>query len=267
MFAQGFGKNAFGRLYRNAAGEGGDEGAGNAPKTYSQAELDVAVRKAVDEQVAGLKAKNGEVIGDNKKLKEQLAQFDGIDPEAVRAILKNFADNEEAKLIAEGKVDEVLAKRTERMKAAHDKEIARLQEAAAAAEARADRFTARVLGDAVRAAGVEAGIHKTAFEDALARAQTAFVLSDDGEAAAKDGVFGKDGSPLTLKEWFEGMKEAVPHWFPAPQGAGATGVVRQNGVKNPWSKETWNMTEQGRMYRENPALARSLAAQAGIGID
>lgn len=39
MFAQGFGKNALGRLYRDAAGEGGDEGAGNAPQSYSQAEL------------------------------------------------------------------------------------------------------------------------------------------------------------------------------------------------------------------------------------
>ena len=28
------------------------------------------------------------------------------------------------------------------------------------------------------------------------------------------------------------------------------------GVKNPWSKENWNLTEQGRMLKENPELAK-----------
>ena len=28
------------------------------------------------------------------------------------------------------------------------------------------------------------------------------------------------------------------------------------GVKNPWSKENWNLTEQGRMLKDNPELAK-----------
>lgn len=252
--------------YRSAADEGGEAGSGaqGAAKTYTQTELDEAVKQAVAEQVAGLKAKNGEVIGDNKKLKEQLAQFDGIDPEVVKAVLKNFADNEEAKLIAEGKIDEVLSKRTERMKAAHDKEMAKLQEALEAANARAAKFTDRVLGDAVRAAGADAGIHKTAFEDAIARARDVFEVADDGEAVAKDGVFGKDGKPLSLKEWFEGMKDSAPHWFPAPQGGGlGHNSSHSAGRNNPWEAAHWNLTEQGRIYKQNPELAHALAAQAG----
>lgn len=42
-----------------------------------------------------------------------------------------------------------------------------------------------------------------------------------------------------------------------PPGGGGT------GQKNPWKAETFNLTEQGRILRENPALARSLIVEAG----
>ncbi|NBK25873.1 MAG: hypothetical protein EOM68_28145, partial [Spirochaetia bacterium] len=29
-----------------------------------------------------------------------------------------------------------------------------------------------------------------------------------------------------------------------------------DGTKNPWSKETWNLTEQGRLLRDDPELAK-----------
>ena len=230
-----------------------------APLT--QADIDAAVAMAV----GGLKAKNSELLGKLKGQADQLKQFEGIDPEAVRSIVKQFADDEEAKLIAAGKVDEVLNKRTERMKEAHGKELARLQAQLEAANERAGKFTNSVLGDAIRAAGSDAGIHKTAFEDAIARARAAFEINDDGEAVAKDGVFGKDGKPLTLKEWFDDMKDKAAHWFPAPQGGGLGGG-KAAGQKNPFAKETWNMTEQGQLYKTNPDLARNLAAQAGVPI-
>jgi hypothetical protein len=34
------------------------------------------------------------------------------------------------------------------------------------------------------------------------------------------------------------------------------------GRPNPWKKDTWNLTEQGRILRENPELARKLQATA-----
>lgn len=37
----------------------------------------------------------------------------------------------------------------------------------------------------------------------------------------------------------------------------------KGGIKNPWSKEYFNLTEQGRILRENPELAEQLKAQAG----
>lgn len=37
----------------------------------------------------------------------------------------------------------------------------------------------------------------------------------------------------------------------------------KGGIKNPWSNEHFNLTEQGRILRENPELAEQLKAQAG----
>ena len=37
-------------------------------------------------------------------------------------------------------------------------------------------------------------------------------------------------------------------------------------MKNPFAKETFNLTEQGKLYRENPEQARALAAAAGVTI-
>ncbi|WII92459.1 hypothetical protein QEO94_07345 [Kingella negevensis] len=209
-------------FHQQAGADGGDGGSGGQgqaePKTFTQAEVD----KLLAKQVAGLKNKNSELIGSLKDVKTQLAQFDGINPDSVRQILKQFADDEEAKLIASGKIDEVLNKRTERMKADHDKTTAKLQGDLDAALARSAKFAKRALSGAVREVGAALNVHATAFEDALLRAKSQFEIDDEGNAIAKDGVYGKDGKPLTLQEWFESMKETAPHWFPVASGGGSS---------------------------------------------
>lgn len=211
------------QIYRRPADEdGGDSGGGvvsSEHKTYTQEDVD----KLVAEQVAGLKSKNSQLLGEHKKFKEQLSRFEGIDPDSVRAILANFADQQEAKLIAEGKIDEVMAKRAERMKAGHDKEVSKLQGDMETLKQRAAKFAERALSAAVRETGAQSGIHPSAYDDALLRAKSVFDVDDEGNAAARDGVFGKDGRPLTLKEWFAEMRDTAPHWFLSPSGGGSHG--------------------------------------------
>lgn len=84
-------------------------------------EITPEIQKLIDDQVAaqvtGLKTKNSELLGTIKQQKDNLSRYEGIDPDAVRGILQRFSDDEEAKLIAAGKIDEVLDKRTERLRA------------------------------------------------------------------------------------------------------------------------------------------------------
>jgi len=202
-----------------------DAGTTSAGTPDVQSQIDAAVNAAV----AGLKAKNTELLGTLKERQEALKRFDGIDPDAVRNILKRFSDDEEASLIAKGEIDKVLTKRTERMKADYDKKLTEAMGAAETASKRAQAFQGRVLDDAIRAAAAKAGIHQHAIDDALFRGRAMFTLDEQGAAIAMgdDGrpVLGKDGkSPFSPLEWLEGMKEKAPHWFPATaSGSGASG--------------------------------------------
>lgn len=52
------------------------------------------------------------------------------------------------------------------------------------------------------------------------------------------------------------QEQSKPPYNPKNGGAG--------GVTNPFAKDTFNLTEQGRMLKENPAQAKELAAAAGV---
>lgn len=80
-------------------------------------------------------------------------------------------------------------------------------------------------------------------------------------------TFNKDGKPVGVEELLKPLKESSPHLFKAEQGGG---YKPQAGGKpnadNPWAKDTFNLTEQGRVFKEDPARARELAAAAGVKI-
>lgn len=218
------------RRFLNEAGEGGDEGGGGAAP-------DVA---ALQSQIAALDKKNKELLGEKKTLKGEFdsfkTQYDGIDPEAVRGILKRFTDDEEASLIAKGEIDTVLNKRTERLKDDFGKKLTAAEQRAVDAEKRMQAYEGRVLDDSIRAAAAKAGLHQQAIEDALFRGRTMFRLDANGQAVQLDEggnpIPGKDGkTAYTPAEWLEDMKEKAPHWFPATaSGGGARGGSGASGA-------------------------------------
>jgi hypothetical protein len=201
-----------------------DDGTGGGGGGDDQA---AAIQKAVDAAVAGLKAKNSELLGTLKERTDKLKEFEGIDPTAVRSILKRFTDDEEASLIAAGKLDEVLNKRTERMQNENAKTIKAEREARERAEGKASKLAARTLAGAVRDAAIKAGALTEAMEDIVLRAGPVWRLNDDGDPVAMNGdevILGKDGkTPLTTQEWAESLRETAPHLWPKAQGSNAPG--------------------------------------------
>lgn len=77
-----------------------------------------------------------------------------------------------------------------------------------------------------------------------------------------------DGDKLIgLEEQLKGLKESDSYLFGEDTITGRTPNKDANSVdpemkKNPWSKEYLNLTEQGRILRENPELAAKLKATA-----
>lgn len=228
-------RNMFLKYYA-ATDDGGEGGAPSGGEPDITPEMQQIIDARINTAVTGLKTKNNELLGTIKQQKENLARFDGIDPDAVRSILQRFSDDEEAKLIAEGKIDDVLNKRTERLRQDVDKQIKAANDRADKAEAFAGKFRDRVLGDAIRGAALKSGALAGATDDIFLRARNVFTLNDDGEAVAVDAegnpVLGKDGkSPLAPAEWIDSLKESAPHLFTQGEGTGAgPGKVNHTGA-------------------------------------
>lgn len=225
-------RNMLLKYYAPENGGSGNGGGGN------NVEITPEIQQLIDERIAqetaGLKNKNHELLGTIREQKDSLARFDGIDPDAVKTILQRFSDDEEAKLIAEGKIDQVLEKRTERFRADSDKQIKAAVERAEKAEGFANKFRDRVLADAIREAGLKAGVLPTASDDLILRARGTFKVNDEGEAVAVDSdgnaILGKDGkTPLSPIEWAESLKDTAPHLFPAAEGTGGGGHKQGGG--------------------------------------
>lgn len=72
----------------------------------------------------------------------------------------------------------------------------------------------------------------------------------------------EDGTVLGIDDQVKVLKETYKDQFTV----GVRGnepynkEKNPNGIKNPWSKEHFNLTEQGKLWKENPELARQFMA-------
>lgn len=81
--------------------------------------------------------------------------------------------------------------------------------------------------------------------------------------------FDKDNKPIGVEDSIKPYKEdkSLAYLFCAVQKPNYNpNDGSDTETKNPWSKEHFNLTEQGKLLRENPVQARELASAAGITI-
>lgn len=82
-------------------------------------------------------------------------------------------------------------------------------------------------------------------------------------------TFDKEGKPIGVTDVLKPYRddEATKHLFKQEPGADYTPKGGNGGqTVNPFAKETYNLTEQGKLLRENPEQARVLAQAAGVTI-
>ena len=78
--------------------------------------------------------------------------------------------------------------------------------------------------------------------------------------------YGKDGiTPMSIEEWTDNLVHEAPHLFEISAGSGAStngpGGAGLND-KNPWTKEHWNLTRQGEIFKRDPIKAEQLKRSA-----
>jgi hypothetical protein len=214
------------------------------------------------------KSKHEEFRTNNIALTNQLKRFDGIDPDAVRQLADEKRKLEEAAQLKAGEFDKVLAAR---LKEAMDKVHAPV---VAERDALTGRLSALLIDQAVVSEATKRGLRATALTDITARARTHFKLVNGlpqaFEADGQTARTGKDGvSPLTLAEWVEALVSDAPHLFEANAGGGAAGSgsggagsASARAARNPYRKETFNLTEQMKLQKTDPQLAARLKASA-----
>tara|TARA_B100000886_G_C20419638_1_gene490903 strand:- start:2016 stop:2684 length:669 start_codon:yes stop_codon:yes gene_type:complete len=192
---------------------------------------------ALKAEVERLRKSNSEILDDYKKAKEAAkAVPQDVD---VNALIAFKQKKEKEELEAKGRYDEAIAKQAQQYRDAEEAKNKRIQE-----------LEARQRQLEVEAPAV------TALADVVHDPQYVLSrISKDQLAREADGtVVVVDGYNRTpVKEW---AMSQMPQWVqknPRPQGGGATTTKVQtefvSNDKNPFAKESFNLTEQARLYR------------------
>jgi hypothetical protein len=212
------------------------------------------------------KAKFEEFRANNIALTNQLKRFEGIDPDAFRQLAAEKQRLEEAAALKAGEVDKVIDARLKVARTEWDKAHGPV---AAERDALLGQLSTIQIDQAVVNEAMKRGLRPSAVSDLTARARAAFRLVGgvpqifNGETVR----LGKDGvSPMTLAEWVDALVGDAPHLFEANAGGGAAGSgsggAGNRSVRNPFRKETLNVTEQMKIIKSDPALAARLQASA-----
>lgn len=80
-------------------------------------------------------------------------------------------------------------------------------------------------------------------------------------------AFAEDGRLIGLEDTIKPYREdkTMAHLFKQESHSGYNPTGNKSPVqKNPFAKDSFNLTAQGNLMRSNPALAKQLAAEAGI---
>lgn len=198
------------------------------------------------------------LLGD-RKIEDVLSQLDRI-PELEQAAHGKVDDNQLEKLV-ESRIRTKLAP----IERERDAFKAKATEQEMLIENFTKKERTRSVHDEVRSAARKSKVIPEALEDALMLAERVFEIDEDGKVVTRDGVGVTPGVDASV--WFTELQSKRPHWWGTSVGGGAGGSRSSvSSANNPWSAQNWNMTEQGRIYTENPKRAEQLARSAGTSV-
>lgn len=206
----------------------------------------------------------------NIELTKKVEAYGDITPEVALDLFGKKEEIEAGKSKVGDKVNELVEQRVAAIQATH-------KTALDAAESKVKQYRSeletRVLDAALIEAGADFGLLPTAHEDITHRGRSMFKLDEDGKtikAFDADGnpAYTSTGEPMSPKGFIAELAKKATHLFGESSGGGSGGSPQNRnpggGKSNPWKKESFNLTQQGILMRDNPTEAKTLAAQAGV---
>lgn len=194
-------------------------------------------------------------VGDLKK------QMEGLDPAKAREALKIIQDLEDKNLLGEGKIEELVAKRVERIAAEAKTEREKLNGENRTLTSKLEEL---LIDNAIRAAATKVGVRSTAVEDAVLLGKTVWKLKDGVPVPMRgtEILYGKEANkPMTVDEWISERATDRAHWF-EPHAGGAGG-----GATGSTTRAEGNVVTLARDKAKDPAAyraAKEQAAKAGV---
>lgn len=174
-------------------------------------------------------------------LRAQVEKYKDLDPDKARMALERLQEMEDQQLLDAGKVEELLTKRTERMRVEHEQQMNALKKVHEGVIGERDKATlqlSEVLIDAaLTKALLGAGVRKDALDYALLKGKQVWKLRD-GEPIASNGeslIYGKSGTNMiSMDEWAgDILSGEAPFLFESSGGGGG-----MNNVARTWTGGT-----------------------------
>lgn len=233
-----------------------DEKTATATPVEPVAPQPVAENPDLSSQIEALRAKNQELIAERRKDRENRetlqAQIDELRTAQETAKTAKLAESGEFKTLWEE------AQQT----------VADLKQQLAAKESEVDQIRQGFTQEQVKSAAIA----QLSQAGALAPDQLYRLLQENLRAKEGQPVAVVGGVEVPVGEYIANLKNpgsGYEHHFAATNraGMGVAGSARSTslpGQSNPWSKESWNITQQMMMLASDPDKARLLKAEAGI---
>lgn len=185
------------------------------------------------EDVTGLKRALDEVRADRTKLREEIknvrSKYGDVDPDEAKRAISEMQQLHDKKLLDEGKVEELIQKRVERMRLEHENQLKARDKRSLEIEEENKKLSSRLsevlIDTSLTSAATAAKVRPTAIPDVINRGRQVWRLDgNDPKPMQSDGtvIIGKDGkSPLTMDEWLSSLQQTAPHLFEPSSGSGS----------------------------------------------
>lgn len=216
------------------------------------------------EELKEIKAKYVTPWGD-RDITAELPKLDTL-PE-LEATVKSLKENSK---FDETKMESIISARVQSVKDPLDRHAKKLQNELDAARAQVSNYEraekTRKIHDVVREHATRSNLLKETYANPdsalMMLAERHLEVTSDGAVVTREGTGVIAG--LLPDVWLQEITEKHPYLKPASMGGGASGSGPSGHTgPNPFSKQHANLTEAGKIYKENPQRALQLLQQAG----